>query len=64
LNQQDQERYQHDITGGCKIETECPERDLQEFGKVYFFDQDQPEMVDEKHHPGKIEKNNPKKELT
>jgi len=30
---------------------------------VYFFDQDQPEMVDEKYHPGKIEKDKPEEKL-
>ena len=29
-----------------------------------FFDQDEPDMVDDKYHPGEIEKNNPEKELT
>jgi hypothetical protein len=64
LNQQDQERNQHDVTGRCKIETECPEWDLQNIGQGYLFDQDESEMVDDKYHPGKIEKSNPEEKLT
>jgi hypothetical protein len=42
----------------------CPEWYLQDIGKVNFFDQDNPEMVNDKNHPGEIEKNNPEEELT
>jgi len=64
LNQQDEERDQHDITGRCKIQTECPERDLQNIGQSNLFNQDNTEMIDEKYHPGKIEENNPEEKLT
>jgi hypothetical protein len=43
---------------------EGPEWDLQKIGQLYFFYQDQPEMVENKNHPGEIKKNNPEKELT
>jgi len=64
LNHQDQEGNQHDVTGRSKIETECPEWDLQDIAQVNFFDQEEPEMVDDEYHPGEIKKNNPVEELT
>jgi hypothetical protein len=64
LNQQDQEGNQHNVTGRCKIEMECPEWYLKYIVQVNFFDQEEPDMVDDKYQSREIEKNNPEEELT